>query len=161
MQLPWFSRARLSSSLSPLCFLAASEGSIPPLDQYSWFLLAPVHVYKVKVQLCTESVLYKLARGPCQEGFLPSVNEAIFYNCSAWCRLPSNEELNRNRRTKKARAFCTQLQCRLASISLWHWQRLTSKGGGCQRVSCDCKVSGDILFVVIIPLSGHEIVSRN
>lgn len=104
----------------PLCFLAASEGSTPSLDQYSWFLLAPVHVCKVKVQLCTESVLYKLARAPCQEGFLPSVNEAIFYNCSAWCRLPSNEELNRNRWTKKARAFRTQLPCRLALIRPWH-----------------------------------------
>lgn len=118
MQLPWFSRARLLSK--PLCFPAASEGSILPLDQYSWFLLAPVYTCKVKVQLCTESVLYKLARGPCQEGFLPSVNEAIFYNYSAWCRLPSNEELNRNRRTKKARAFCTRLQCRLVLIRLRH-----------------------------------------
>lgn len=59
----------------PLCFLAASEGSTPSLDQYSWFLLAPVHVCKVKVQFCTESVLYKLACAPCQVFFLPSMRQ--------------------------------------------------------------------------------------
>lgn len=72
----------LFSFPKPLDFIVASESSILSLKQYFWFLLAHVHVCKVKVQICTESVTYKLPRGPCQEDFLPSVNEAILYNCS-------------------------------------------------------------------------------
>lgn len=84
---------------------------------FSWL----VSMAEVKVQIGTESVMYKLPHGPCQEAFFPSVNEAIFYNCSdSPVQAPSNEELNKSRQRRPG--LCKQLEFRFPLISLWHWE---------------------------------------